>query len=132
MDATVLDPQTRQAARCSKLERKNLRQALTSWRDQYWADVRSQFPFFPREWINTDGNIVRLVDIAHLLFNQPNLDIGFVREMILTIADDAILSLLVTTLEAFCTAWREKEMHRKHLTDAENFLIDDLKTLGRL
>ena len=85
MNATALYAQTRPALRCSKPERENLRRALISWRDQYWADVCSRFPLFSKDWIITDKNINRLIDKAHLLLNQPGLDI--LKGMIRTIAD---------------------------------------------
>jgi hypothetical protein len=100
--STVLHAQTRQLLRCSKSERENLRQALISWRDQ-----RCAFAIL-REWIITDKNIVRLVHKAHLLLNQPRLDIEFLKGMMRDISINTILSSLVTMLEAFfCSARRE-------------------------
>ena len=112
VDGTILHAQTRPALpalRCSKPERENLREALISWHDQYWANVRSRYPFLSREWIITNKNINLLVDKAHLLLNQPTLDVNFVKGIIRTMSDNTILSSLLSILEAFCTARRERD-----------------------
>ena len=50
--ATVLHAQTRHLLRCSKPERENLRQALISWRDQYWPEhtVCLHHQIISQEW----------------------------------------------------------------------------------
>jgi hypothetical protein len=103
-------PSQNQPLRCSKPERENLRQALILWRDQYWSGVRSRYPFFTSEWILTNENINRLVDKAHLLLNQPQLNVDFVKGLIRSIPiDNMVLSSLVSVLKAFCTARRDRD-----------------------
>ncbi|KAF5374595.1 hypothetical protein D9615_008912 [Tricholomella constricta] len=96
--------------RCSKPEREVLRQALVSWRDARWASIRSNNPFLSREWVLSDGNISRLVDKAHILLNSHTVDARLVNDIIKWMADDLKMHSLVSTLQNFCAARREREI----------------------
>ena len=89
--------------RCSKPERQILHDALLSWRDTEWAQIKPRFPFFSRGWVMTNENIDRLVDKAHVILNTSKIDATFISSIATTTLEDSdpIINSLITLLEDF-------------------------------
>ena len=87
---------------CSKEDREMLRQLLLTWRDTYWAGVRSDNPLLSRHWVLDDATINSLVAGVHRIINQRNtVDEVFVRQLVPWSWDAGILGGVVSTLESF-------------------------------
>ena len=79
-----------------------LRQLLLTWRDTYWAGVRSDNPLLSRHWVLDDATINSLVAGVHRIINQRNtVDEVFVRQLVPWSWDAGILGGVVSTLESF-------------------------------
>ena len=89
--------------RCSKPEREILRDALLSWRDTEWAQIKTRFPFFSREWVMTNENIGHFVDKAHLILNASTIDAAFIRSLVTSTLgnSDSLIKSLILLLEDF-------------------------------